>query len=121
MTAFGALALLLASVGVYAMFATMAASREREFGIRVALGSTPFGVAGLVLRQGMTWMALGLVGGGAGIALVTRMLGEMIYGVERFDPIALAVAIAMLLLCGTLAMLGPVRRATRVDPIRALR
>src|SRR6185295_6703715 len=63
MTAFGALALLLASVGVYGMFASMAAAREREFGVRMALGSRPSAIAGLMLRQGAAWMAAGLVGG----------------------------------------------------------
>jgi putative ABC transport system permease protein len=121
MTAFGALALLLASVGVYAMFATMAASREREFGIRVALGSPPVRVAGLVLRQGALWMTIGLVGGAVGIVLVTRALGGMIYGVAPLDPLALGGAFVMLLVCAALALLGPLRRATRADPISVLR
>ena len=67
MTAFGALALLLASVGVYAMFASMAAAREREFGVRMALGSTRAAIAALVLRQGSVWMAAGLTGGAVGV------------------------------------------------------
>ena len=121
LTAFGALALLLASVGVYAMFATMAASREREFGIRVALGSSPGRVAALVLRQGAIWMALGLAGGTVGVVFITRMLGEMVYGVARFDPIALATAFVAFAVCAALAVLGPVRRATRADPIAVMR
>src|SRR4029078_3047545 len=60
MTSFGVLALLLASVGVYAMFANMAAAREREVCVRVALGSSPGAIAGLVLRQGGRWMLIGL-------------------------------------------------------------
>src|SRR3712207_9192353 len=70
MTAFGALALVLASVGVYAMFASMGAAREREFGVRLALGSSRAAIAGLVLRQGGAWMAAGLAGGAAGAAVV---------------------------------------------------
>lgn len=121
MTAFGALALLLASVGVCAMFASMAAAREGEFGIRMALGSSRRAIAGLVLRQGAGWMVAGLVGGALGIMLVVRLLRDLLYGVPPFDPIALGSAIAILLGCATVALLIPVRRATLVDPIIALR
>ncbi len=121
MTAFGALALLLATVGVYAMFAAMAAAREQEFGVRVALGSSPRAIAGLVLRQGGVWMAAGLAGGALGVVLVTRLLRDLLFGVPRFDPIAIGMAVVMLMACATVALLAPVRRATRVDPISILR
>jgi predicted permease len=121
MTAFGALALLLASVGVYAMFANMAAAREREFGVRVALGSSRGAIAGLVLRQGATWMAVGLLGGAVGVVLVARFVGDLLYGVAPFDPMVLTVTVATLLLCAAIALLVPIRRATRVDPITVLR
>ena len=115
MTAFGALALLLASVGVYAMFAAMAAAREREFSVRIALGSSPRGIAALVLRQGGIWMAAGLAGGALGIFLVTRLLRGLLYGVSALDPLALGAAVVLLLLCASVALLVPVRRATRAD------
>jgi len=121
MTAFGALALLLASVGVYAMFASMAAAREREFGVRMALGSRPSAIAGLLLRQGAGWMAAGLSGGALGIFVVVRLLRGWLYGVAPFDPIALGAGMAILLGCAAIALLIPVRRATRVDPVVALR
>jgi putative ABC transport system permease protein len=121
MTAFGALALLLASVGVYAMFANLAAAREREFGVRMALGSSRGAIARLVLRQGATWMAAGLAGGALGIVAVARLLRSLLYGVPPFDPVALGLAVAVLLACATVALLAPVRRATRVDPATALR
>jgi putative ABC transport system permease protein len=121
LTAFGALALLLASVGVYAMFASMAAAREREFGVRIALGSSPHAIAALVLRQGAVWMVGGLAAGAVGIVLVTRLLRDLLYGVAPFDPVALGLAVLALLACATIALLGPVRRATRVDPGTALR
>jgi predicted permease len=121
MTAFGALALLLASVGVYAMFAAMAAAREREFGVRVALGSSRQRIAGLVLRQGATWMAIGLAGGVVGVVLVGSMLRNLLYDVKPFDPFTLAATMLMLLACASIALLGPVRRATRVDPISVMR
>lgn len=121
MTAFGLLALLLASVGIYALFASMATAREREFGVRMALGSRPRALAGLVLRQGAGWMAAGLAGGGLGIAVVVHLLRDLLYEVPPFDPIALGVAVAILVCCATLALLIPLRRATRVDPAIALR
>ncbi|HEX2187337.1 MAG TPA: ABC transporter permease [Longimicrobiaceae bacterium] len=121
MTAFGVLALLLASVGVYAMFASMAAAREQEFGVRVALGSTPGAIAGLVLRQGGVWMAAGLAAGALGVMVVARLLGTLLYGVQPLDPVTLGAALATLLACATVALLIPVRRATRVDPVSVLR
>jgi putative ABC transport system permease protein len=121
MTAFGVLALLLASVGVYAMFASMVAAREREFGLRVVLGSTRQAIAALVLWGGAAWMAAGLAGGVLGIVVVTRLLRNLLFGVPPFDPIALGISVATLLACGTVALLVPVRRATRVDPINVIR
>ncbi|HKH91306.1 MAG TPA: ABC transporter permease [Gemmatimonadaceae bacterium] len=121
MTAFGALALLLASVGVYAMFASMAAAREREFGVRIALGASRRAIANLVLVQGGVWMLVGLVAGAGGIVVVARAVRGLLYGVQPFDPATLVAVVLTLVACGTLALLGPVRRATRVDPISVLR
>jgi putative ABC transport system permease protein len=121
MTAFGALALLLASVGVYSLFASMTAAREREFGVRMALGSRPRAIAALVLRQGIGWIAAGLVMGGFGILVVTRLVQDLLYQVSPFDPMTIVGAIAVLATCATLALLIPVRRATRVDAAVALR
>jgi ABC-type antimicrobial peptide transport system permease subunit len=121
MMAFGALALLLASVGVDAMFASMAAAREREFGIRVALGSSRGAIAALVLRQGGVWMAVGLGVGTVGVVMAARLLRTQLHGVPPFDPIALGLALATLLVCAGIALLVPVRRASRVDPITVLR
>ena len=121
MTSFGALALALASVGIYAMFAAMAAAREREFSVRVALGATPRAIAGLVIRHGIIWMAMGLALGAIGVFAVTRLLRGLLYGVSRFDPAALGVAVLLLIACAAVALLVPVRRATRVDPTAVLR
>lgn len=121
MSSFGVLALLLASVGVYAMFANMAAAREREFGVRVALGSSRAAIASLVLRQGGVWMALGLAIGGVGVAAAARLLRTQLFGVPPFDPLAIGAAILVLLVCASVALLVPVRRATRVDPVTVLR
>jgi predicted permease len=121
MSSFGALALVLASVGVYAMFANMAAAREREFGVRVALGSSPGAIAGLVLRQGGIWMGLGLAIGTVGVVIAARMLRTQLFGVPPFDPVAIGSAVVALTVCGGVALMVPVRRATRVDPITVLR
>lgn len=121
MSAFGTLALLLASVGVYAMFAAMATAREREFGVRVVLGASRRGIAALVLRQAGVWMAAGLAGGAVGVVAVTRMVRGLLYGVSPFDAVTLGVAVLLLVICGALALVVPILRATRVDPISVLR
>jgi len=121
MGGFGALALLLASVGVYAMFANMAASREHEFGVRAALGSTRANIAALVLRQGGFWMAIGLGVGAVGVIAAARSLRTQLFGVPEFDPLAIGASVLVLVLCAGVALLGPVRRASRVDPITVLR
>jgi predicted permease len=121
MSGFGGLALLLASVGVYAMFASLASAREREFGIRLALGSRPGAIAALVLRQGGAWMAVGLAVGAFGIVLVARLVRDLLYGVMPFDPITVGASVAILVACATIALLIPLRRATRVDAAIALR
>lgn len=121
MTSFGALALLLASVGVYAMFASMATAREREFGVRIALGSSRGAIAALVLRQGGVWMAIGLGVGTIGVVMASKLLRTQLYGVPQFDPIAIGFAVLTLLICAGVALLVPVRRASRVDPITVLR
>jgi putative ABC transport system permease protein len=121
MTSFGALALVLASVGVYAMFASIAAARAWEFGLRMVLGSRPRAIAGLVVREGAGWMAIGLAGGAVGVVLVVRLLRGLLYEVPPFDPIALGAAVAILVCCATIALLIPLRRATHVDPATALR
>jgi len=119
--AFGGLALLLASVGVYAMFVSMVVAREGEFAVRVALGSRPAAIARLVLRQGAVWMAVGLAGGALGLVYVARLLRGLLFGVSPFDPLALGVAIAVLAVCATLALAIPLRRAMSVAPADVLR
>jgi putative ABC transport system permease protein len=121
MLSFGALALLLACIGIYAMFANMALSREREFGVRMALGSTPGAVAALVLRQGALWMGIGLMGGAVGVVAISRSLQSLLYGITPLDPLSLAAAVAVLVACAALALAIPVRRATRADPAASIR
>jgi putative ABC transport system permease protein len=106
---------------VYAMFASMAAAREREFGVRVALGAGRGNIAGLVLRQGGMWLGLGLAGGALGVAAVARLIDDLLFGVRPFDPMTLGIAVSTLVACAALALVVPIRRATRADPIMTLR
>src|SRR5688572_19568134 len=121
MGAFGLLALLLASVGVYAMFTSMAAAREREFSVRIALGASRASVAGLVLRQGGLWMVIGLAIGAGGIYAAARLVSTQLHGVPAFDPMTIGAAVLVLLACASVALMVPVRRATQADPITVLR
>jgi ABC-type antimicrobial peptide transport system permease subunit len=121
MSAFGALALLLASVGVYAMFTALASAREREFGVRLALGASRGDIAARVVRQGGAWLGAGLATGALGGVAVARLVRGLLHGVAPFDPLALGAALAVLVACAAVALLGPVRRAARVDPVAVLR
>lgn len=120
---FAMLALLLAAVGMYAVMATAVAAREREFGVRSALGSPPSQLTALVLRGGLAQSALGLLGG---VALTFASAGVLRAVVEElgrsaFDPWATAVVCVVLAFAGLLACLLPALRAGRVQPMRALR
>jgi putative ABC transport system permease protein len=117
----GAIAVVLAGVGIYAVIAQLVAERTREIGIRVALGGVHGAVLALVLRQGLAPAVWGL-GAGAVLALaVTRLLEAQLFGVRPSDPVTLAVVAGLLLGVAALASYVPARRATRVDPMVALR
>lgn len=111
--AFALLALLLTSMGVYALFANLVASRERELAVRMALGATPGAVAVLVVARGALWLGLGLAGGGVGVVLAGRALRALLFEVSPLDPAALLVAAAVLVASAGLALLTPIRRTTR--------
>ena len=121
MLSFAALALLLACIGIYALFANMAAARQVEFGVRMALGASRSAVATLVLRQGALWMAIGLAGGALGVYTVSRALRTLIFGIAPLDWLSITVAVGALLFAATLALIVPVWRATRADPLSAMR
>ncbi|HUF67325.1 MAG TPA: ADOP family duplicated permease [Longimicrobiales bacterium] len=121
LTSFASLALLLACVGVYALFAALAVSREREFAVRIALGSSPLAIAQLALRQGAAWLVGGLVAGAIGAAATAATLRGLLYGVSPLDPLSLLIAVSAILAFGTLAMLVPIRRVIRLDPRTVMR
>lgn len=121
LTAFAALALVLAAVGLYGVIAYGVAQRTREIGVRVALGARDADVARLVLGEGIRLAAVGVVLGLAGALAATRALRGLLYGVNPTDPLTF-VAIALLLAgVALLASYIPARRALRVDPTEALR
>jgi predicted permease len=121
LTAFGGLALLLATIGVYGVLAFLVSRRTRELGVRIALGARAKDVFALVIREGMLLVALGIGIGLLLAAAATRSLGSLLYGVSSAD--ALTFAVVPLLLAGValLACALPARRAMNVDPMRALR
>jgi ABC-type antimicrobial peptide transport system permease subunit len=121
LTLFGVLALALAGVGVYGVMAYGVNQRTRELGIRLALGARASSVQAMVLRQGLTLTATGLALGLVGAVALSRLLTTLVYRVSPSDPRVLGVAVLVLALVSVLACLIPAIRATRVDPIDALR
>ena len=118
---FGALALMLAAAGIYAVMAQLVALRSNEIGVRMTLGAKPSSVMGLVLREGLLQTAAGLAIGLAGGVLVMRAFESILYQVSPADPVTLVAVGTVLLLTATLACIVPARRAMRVDPVQALR
>jgi predicted permease len=120
-SAFGALALLLATIGVYGLKAYDVSRRTREIGIRMALGATAANVQRLVLREGMRTTAIGLGVGLLMAAGLGKLVSGLLYQVSPFDPIVFFAAAVTLSTAATLACYFPARRATRVVPLEALR
>jgi len=117
----GLLALSLAAVGLYGVMAYSVAQRTREIGIRVALGAQPRDVLGIVFSQGMRLVGIGVALGAAGGAAVSRVLRRLFFGLSPFDPIAYVSMSMFLVAVALLACYLPARRATKVDPLTALR
>jgi putative ABC transport system permease protein len=121
LTAFSGLALLLAAIGIYSVLAYSVRRRMREIGVRMALGAQRADILHMVLYQGTK---LALVGTGIGIAAafgLTRLMSSQLFGVTATDPVTFVSVAALIVLVALAACYIPARRATKVDPMAALR
>jgi ABC-type antimicrobial peptide transport system permease subunit len=119
--AFGAMALVLAAIGLYGVVSHSVAQRTQEIGIRMTLGAAPLGVSAMVLREALTLAGIGVAVGLAGALAMSRVIGSLLNGVAPHDPLTLAVVASVL--CGAAAAAAwiPAHRAARIDPVMALR
>jgi putative ABC transport system permease protein len=121
LAAFGAAALLLATLGVYSVISFLVAQRRQEIGVRVALGARSQDVLALVLRQGATLALIGIVIGAVAALGLTRLMSGLLYGVSSSDPLSFIGVMLLLAVVAVLATLIPARRAAKVDPMTVLR
>jgi predicted permease len=113
--------LLLGAIGLYGVIAYVVSLRTRELGVRIALGATPREIAGMVTRQGIALTAIGIGAGLALFALVARFIRSLLFGVAPSDPVTLIAVSLVLIAIAALASWVPARRASKVDPMTALR
>jgi ABC-type antimicrobial peptide transport system permease subunit len=118
---FAALALLLAAIGLYGVMSYAVAQRQKEIGVRMALGAPQREVALMVIRQGMALVLIGAAIGLAGGLTLSRLMASLLYGVSPFDPLTLLTVPLLLAFVALLACYLAARRATKVDPVIALR
>jgi putative ABC transport system permease protein len=121
MGAFAALALVLASLGLYGILAYAVAGRAREFGIRAALGASGSSILGMVFRQGMSTAIIGVAFGMFAAAAVSQYLGSLLVGISAHDTVTFAMAALLLIVVAAIATVLPALAATRVQPVDALR
>ena len=120
-TAFGALALMLACIGLYGVLAYAVTRRTSEIGIRMALGATKSGIVWMILREAAALAIGGIVVGIPAVLALGRISRALLYGVESFDLPTFACALLVLLVFAAIAGIAPARRAGRLDPMSALR
>jgi ABC-type antimicrobial peptide transport system permease subunit len=121
MAVFGALALLLASVGLYAVVSYSVSRRTRELGVRLALGASPAGIQKLVLGEGTRLVAASVAIGLVGAAALAGFLRALLVGIAPWDPLAYLGAAGALAVVALVACWVPARRAARMHPVKALR
>jgi putative ABC transport system permease protein len=117
---FGVIALFLSAIGIYGVLAYLVTQRQKEIGIRIALGSSARGVFELVLREGLLLIATGFAIGAAGAAALRKSLETQLFGISATDPAVLATVTMVLAIVAILACALPARRATKIDPVVAL-
>jgi predicted permease len=118
---FGGMALVLAAVGLYGVMSYAVSQSTRELGLRMALGADARDLLKMVMSHGVLLTAAGVLIGGAAAMGLTRLLGDLLYGVSPRDPVAFAVAMAVMVVASISATLVPAWRASRTDPVKALR
>lgn len=121
LSSFAGIALLLAAIGIYGVIAFSVGQRTREFGIRLSLGARRIDVMNLVVGKGLLLAAVGIAVGLAGAFVLTRLLSSLLYGVNATDPVTFAGVTGILAGVAIAASFMPAWRATRVDPVIALR
>jgi ABC-type antimicrobial peptide transport system permease subunit len=119
--AFASIALVLALVGIYGVMSYATGQRINEFGVRLALGAHPGHVVGLVLRQGMTLIALATGLGVLGALVLSRVLRNLVFEVDTLDPLTFITMVLVLALTAVAACWIPARRASIINPVRAMR
>ena len=120
-TFFGVLALLLASIGLYGVMSYTVSRRTREIGVRMALGAHKAQVLRMVLQEAMKLVVIGIIIGIPASFLLTRVFSSMLFGLSSTDPVSMLIVVAVLGGVACIAGLLPARRATKVDPLVALR
>jgi predicted permease len=121
MSVFAAVGLVLAAAGLYGVLSYLVSLRQREIGIRLALGAGPRDVGRLVMARGLSMVAIGLVAGLASALMLVGVMRSLLYEVEPTDPMAIAGVLAIMLTTALAAMWRPTRRAMKIDPVRLLR
>ena len=118
---FAAMGVLIAAVGLFGVMSFLVAQREREIGVRMALGATPAGIVRMILASAARWTAAGVVLGSCGVLAALRLSRGLLFQVGPGDPVVMGGVLAVLCAVALLAAAAPARRALRLDPVHTLR